>query len=592
MRSQEIGARAGRGLGMLMAGLVFALGACDDDSDSGGSKDSAADDRREDDGEGDAGEDGAESGEDNTGERDDDTTNQDAASNASKEHDGSSDPRDAGSTEPAASDAGESGRELDDACHPHVDGSRLRRVGYLGADGSWWGSRWFDDQLGAECEIGLASDGVKRCMPTPNGPADTQGELYLDADCTRVVYRGRQDPCADDVPPPRYSASSEREDESECAPHVYRAWEVGERIEADELYTLSSTGECAAYAAQPEDWPPLYAAGPELTPDMFVAVENEEPVGDRIQMVRSRMSDGSEYTLPWSFDTAMQTRCAPTRTSDGQLRCAPIPYTVVGYTDPECSDAVTQVGVVRCPSAGLELFGSEITYPYRDYGDCTQVVTHFFEPPDPDAALTPEEFYRVSEGDNLTCAGPYDSTPLSVAPPGPEIAPDSFVAGTLAVGPCAPDMVGGSRIAVRRIAWEDGSLSNYGFFDTELGVRCQPSEAEGGTTRCVPVTGNSNYNRFADAACSVPVVAIYCPSDDPSLGERDYLTESVRESDDICAARYVQVKRLIGPELQTAYSVDAFGECVIADEVSTTVLYREIGDLIPAEEFVEFTDWR
>ena len=69
------------------------------------------------------------------------------------------------------------------------------------------------------------------------------------------------------------------------------------------------------------------------------------------------------------------------------------------------------------------------------------------------------------------------------------------------------------------------------------------------------------------------------------------MLERVVTSAETCAADfadYNEIRRLVGPELQMAYMDDGVGGCVPAEE-SQSAFYREIGDVVPLEQFVEFT---
>ncbi len=60
----------------------------------------------------------------------------------------------------------------------------------------------------------------------------------------------------------------------------------------------------------------------------------------------------------------------------------------------------------------------------------------------------------------------------------------------------------GSRLAPRYEKSADGYRNEVGIFDTKLNVPCTPGIAADGMLRCLPVGGNIDSSRFADAACT------------------------------------------------------------------------------------------
>ncbi len=71
-------------------------------------------------------------------------------------------------------------------------------------------------------------------------------------------------------------------------------------------------------------------------------------------------------------------------------------------------------------------------------------------------------------------------------------------------GPAA--FTGGSRLKVRRLVADDGSVQLLGFHDSELGVNCGFTRASDGAMRCLPSNVAAAGSYFADAACSEPAV--------------------------------------------------------------------------------------
>ncbi len=96
---------------------------------------------------------------------------------------------------------------------------------------------------------------------------------------------------------------------------------------------------------------------------------------------------------------------------------------------------------------------------------------------------------------------------------------------------------------------------------------------------------------FADAECSTPVAPIRCAHPLAEGFESNGHAYEYLSSDDPCGGSSNEVCRLIGPELSVAYALDADANCVALDDAGTT-LYREVGAVVPPEEFVAFIDER
>lgn len=90
------------------------------------------------------------------------------------------------------------------------------------------------------------------------------------------------------------------------------------------------------------------------------------------------------------------------------------------------------------------------------------------------------------------------------------LAPDAAVsvpdAATTAPDLALPIPPGSPRIVQRTWTGSDGSKVAMGdYFDTKLGIRCSPSDAEPGIVRCMPWSSTAYYG---DAVCSRPLVYV------------------------------------------------------------------------------------
>lgn len=73
----------------------------------------------------------------------------------------------------------------DASAEPAMDGSRLKAVYLVGADGSrQWNYTWWDSQRNEECSFLPFSDGTTRCVPAGSASAS----LFSDPGCTVPLY--------------------------------------------------------------------------------------------------------------------------------------------------------------------------------------------------------------------------------------------------------------------------------------------------------------------------------------------------------------------------------------------------------------------
>lgn len=102
------------------------------------------------------------------------------------------------------------------------------------------------------------------------------------------------------------------------------------------------------------------------------------------------------------------------------------------------------------------------------------------------------------------------ATSCSNVPPA-ALAPDAAVTitdGFTAAPDLAPPIPPGSPRIVQRV-WtgSDGSkIPLLDYYDSKLGVRCSPADAEPGAVRCLPFLGLTSY--YSDSACTQPVAYV------------------------------------------------------------------------------------
>ncbi len=316
-------------------------------------------------------------------------------------------------------------RTPDDECQAPHAGTRLRPVGQRGKDGSLVSHAWYDEELDIYCLFALAEDGVSRCLPYAS-PTTADGQLYADAECTQIAVAGwaQNEQCPADLPTPRYSLSSSPAEEA-CAPRSYQVQQVGEALAVQQSYSLQSDGQCVPWSTTI----PLFELGDAVPPETFVGVESVEAVGDRIQIVRRTASDGSvDYSKLYAFDAATGTACHSGLGADGAIRCLPFQdfqTNQVRYADAACTQAVGTVESTRCGFGDLDLFGSSNIYLYAQTDPCTpDAAVHIYETGAAEDAVVFSELYATE-----SCYGSSDNT-MPVAPVGPEVPPQTFIAGT------------------------------------------------------------------------------------------------------------------------------------------------------------------
>jgi len=81
----------------------------------------------------------------------------------------------------------------DAAAEPAMDGSRLKAVYMVGADGSkQWNYLWWDSERKEECSFASFSDGTNRCVPTASVYA---ASIFSDASCSTPYFMSPTSQC-------------------------------------------------------------------------------------------------------------------------------------------------------------------------------------------------------------------------------------------------------------------------------------------------------------------------------------------------------------------------------------------------------------
>jgi hypothetical protein len=467
-------------------------------------------------------------------------------------------------------------------CRPKVDGDRLKALRLLGDDGSVLvqGDGWFDTKAAVQCEIEIASDGVRRCLPALYTPGVTVGTGYADAECTRPVAISSANFCP--TTPIRYSVVEGPEDES-CQ-SMRRVYELGDVVGAfDEIHYLVDDGTCTTVNTGPIT--DFYEVVREVPPEEFVSVDAIEVVGDRLQDVRRTLSDGATEYAEFLYDSERETLCNVFPAANGARACVPAAYHLVGaYKDAACTQGLTDTQS-RCPlSEERRQFGRVRDYALEQPGVCGTEF-HIYEPGTGEATTYASTFHWDSSSPPKCVELPASN--IATIEVGAEIPREEFPSAVVEPVECDSRFVAGTRLQTLGERWNDGALDTVGFYDSEMHARCRRATASDGKQRCLPGTLVTVAGYFVDAECARPAAAYLCPADAGDLyDEREYAAQDVElESADGCPLRGHTVYSLTGPELATAYAWDGAGNCVEAD---ANYVVREVDQEIPPESFVEF----
>lgn len=158
-------------------------------------------------------------------------------------------------------------------------------------------------------------------------------------------------------------------------------------------------------------------------------------------------------------------------------------------------------------------------------------------------------------------------------------------------GPPGPGEVSksGSRLVYRsvRLRGADGSeyVRSGTFFDTELGVECEPARAADGVIRCIPtgprtVVLNFAMANYADPACTVRVFP-------QPVGEGcEETLYFLQRRTTQCTEEHTVYRA--GDVAETVYYLDFVEGGCRPQAVNGSTMYRFLGEEVPPEEMVAF----
>jgi len=240
---------------------------------------------------------------------------------------------------------------------------RLRRRLYGGDDGSLLERDLYDADLDTVCLPMADADGQLRCLPHA-----IASYSYADPQCQTPMAQWIQ-PDAQCNPP---AHSFARIGELVGCTLRQRVYALGAPSPEVTPYTLDFAGTCAPSEPPPGTVGTLYGwtAGPELTPDTFVALEAQTVQGEgRLQAVLHEDSGGF-VAREELWDSERQEMCRPTLMADGRTRCAPSARGLARdtFADPQCQTPLpsTWVQLTDCLST------DDTNYAVAKTDDCPQ----------------------------------------------------------------------------------------------------------------------------------------------------------------------------------------------------------------------------
>jgi hypothetical protein len=333
-----------------------------------------------------------------------------------------------------------------------TSGSRIAliREQFVGADGAATvpTERLRDRKLDADCSLGLASDGVIRCLPSAALADNPLGwnsffnnNVFADPSCTVPLARAARNPRKYPTPPYVAAPESTRASAGTDQPrlHIYtvaREYPVGEPV----FSTFNTTGGCAEVDGMPPPW--YFEVGTEIAPTEFVAFTksvvsankgspaNPAAVaptsGSRISVSGEQFvgADGTT-TTPKDFryrDEKLGVQCEMAVAADCVTRCLPGGASVRWvFADDKCTIPLADVNVPLAP--GIPSYASQQGRPTMETCGIKSVI-HVF-PIDAERAASSPLFFSGSGKCEQFKNRSYRAFAL-----GAEVPPTDFVAFT------------------------------------------------------------------------------------------------------------------------------------------------------------------
>jgi len=245
-----------------------------------------------------------------------------------------------------------------------VGDGRLRVPRLDGADGSseCRASRPLrdEDQDHAACDVAIADDGVRRCLPLGRGPV-VDG-IFSDTGCEVPVHAGLINRTCE----PDDTVIREYVDHA-CG-SVLRVRPMGTPMEG--VY-WEDPGECGPAASEME----FFDIGEPLAADRFAALEvSETAAGDRLLRL-DLTGDGARFPSGFWRDPEMGADCRFQPAADGETRCLPTSTlerpqalvstaSLVTFTDADCTQPIMVATLDQTAACG----GAAPTYAVLPFG--------------------------------------------------------------------------------------------------------------------------------------------------------------------------------------------------------------------------------
>jgi hypothetical protein len=355
---------------------------------------------------------------------------------------------------------------LESTCEgPAQSGSRLRAIG-LDAGGERWSTGWLDTELGEECVMRTASDGVLRCLPARLGD-----RVYLDAACTQPAAAVSDLPMAGDRMTVPVVGDA-------CAPR-FEVRVIGAGIEG-QRHQLDSAGRCIATSTFSTHFP----LGDEVPASAFVGTAATRVGTGDVQQVVETGSDGSRW-CSGLVDRA-GAACSPYVAADGALRCLPggAEARPTRYVDAAC----TRMAARRRDTCEAALAVYDDVPVRRRVFPVVGPATEVYE-------VAP----RTGE-----CVPALSSPADALFEIGAELPASAFPPLELELP------AGAGRLRARVVVDGAGVRARHGHpWDTQRDEACGFQRTRDGLVRCAPTDQGFVETRFRDGACTQSIGLVF-----------------------------------------------------------------------------------
>lgn len=429
---------------------------------------------------------------------------------------------------------------------PYGGGTRLVPIVDRSEDGVTQLLRWYDRELGIDCEFARDSVGDVRCLPAYSEGAAVG---YDDESCgTPIVGTLHCDSVPSYVRQRIFGAASCVDGTRQQA--YLRAEPIGS---GDVRHASELAGSCPGSGLT---YPQRFALTP-VDDTMFAAATVVFERRGSLE-VRAIVSDDGAFQRSELTDPRWNTACEGQvrfGAGTGTLSCNYVSALPYGFTDATCSEplfALPQDGTCASPSGAL-LRAADVWYALgeawaqpiyvNDGGSC---VVDQAPPLDAFAFFTPGaqveapgqlafDLVAADDGGRLH--------PIAVAGDG-----ETFV-----------------------LARGDRGAEDPRWYDTAIEQPCTPLVAPDGKRRCMPLpmATPNRLDHWGDATCSE--IPLFETAEDPG----EALVRITLLGDEACGGReVVGQQNVVGPWTEPAYTLDDDGNCVLDELPDFVHVYR------------------